>query len=189
MTMETASTMASMVESLGLSLPHNAAIPAVDSRRGVLAHMSGRRIVDMVREDLCLSKILKWEAFENAIRVNGAVGGSTNAVIHLLAMAGRAGVPLSMTDWDTLGRDVPTLVDLMPSGRFMMEDFYYAGGLPPVMRSLAEHGLLNTDAMTVNGRTVGENCRAAPTFNAEVIRPFDRPLVAHGGIAVLRGNL
>jgi dihydroxyacid dehydratase/phosphogluconate dehydratase len=104
-------------------------------------------------------------------------------------MAGRVGVPLSMADWDTLGRDVPTLVDLMPSGRFMMEDFYYAGGLPPVMRSLAEHGLLNKDAMTVNGHTVWENCREAPTFNAEVIRPFDRPLVAHGGIAVLRGNL
>jgi dihydroxyacid dehydratase/phosphogluconate dehydratase len=106
-----------------------------------------------------------------------------------LALAGRVGVPLSLEDWDRLGRDVPTIVDLMPSGRFMMEDFYYAGGLPPVMRALAEHGLLNKDALTVNGRTVWENCREAPTFNAEVIRPFDRPLVAHGGIAVLQGNL
>jgi dihydroxy-acid dehydratase len=189
MVMGTASTMAIVIDALGLSLPHNAEIPAVDSRRYALAHEAGRRIVDLVHDEVRLSQILTRQAFENAIRVNGAVGGSTNAVIHLLAMAGRAGVPLSMADWDTLGRDVPTLVDLMPSGRFMMEDFYYAGGLPPVMRSLAEHGLLNKDAMTVNGHTVWENCRAAPTFNAEVIRPFDRPLVAHGGIAVLRGNL
>src|SRR5258707_15656355 len=146
MTMETASTMASMVESLGLSLPHNAAIPAVDSRRGVLAHMSGRRIVDMVREDLCLSKILKWEAFENAIRVNGAIGGSTNAVIHLLAIAGRMGIDLKLEDWDKLGVDIPCLVNLMPSGKYLMEDFYYAGGVPAVICELEPY--IHKDAMT-----------------------------------------
>jgi L-arabonate dehydrase len=189
MVMGTASTMAIVIDALGLSLPYNAEIPAVDSRRYALAHEAGRRIVDLTYDDVRLSKILTREAFENAIRVNGAVGGSTNAVIHLLAMAGRVGVPLSLDDWDRLGRDVPTIVDLMPSGRFMMEDFYYAGGLPPVMRTLAEHGLLHKDVLTVNGRTMWENCREAPTFNAEVIRPFERPVVTHGGIAVLRGNL
>src|SRR6187402_3876273 len=131
MVMGTASTMAIVVDALGLSLPRNAEIPAVDSRRSALAHEAGRRIVDLTYDDVRLSKILTRQAFENAIRVNGAVGGSTNAVIHLLAMAGRVGVPLSLDDWDRLGRDVPTIVDLMPSGRFMMEDFYYAGGLPP----------------------------------------------------------
>src|ERR1700686_2134653 len=130
MTMGTASTMAAMVEALGLTLPHNAAIPAVDSRRSVLAQMSGRRIVEMVREDLALSKILKKEAFENAIRVNGALGGSTNAVIHLLAIAGRIGVKMTLDDWDRLGRDTPCPVNLMPSGKDLMEGFYYAGGLP-----------------------------------------------------------
>src|SRR6266576_1808946 len=143
MTMGTASTMASMVEALGVALPHNAAIPAVDSRRGVLAQMAGRRIVEMVREDLRLSKVLIREAFENAIRVNGAVGGSTNGVIHLQAIAGRVGIEVTLDDWDKLGREVPTIVDLMPSGRFLMEDFYYAGGLPAVMRQLAEAGLLH----------------------------------------------
>jgi dihydroxy-acid dehydratase len=189
MTMGTASTMASMVEALGLSLPQNAAIPAVDSRRGVLAHMSGRRIVEMVHEDLTLSKLLKREAFENAIRVNGAIGGSTNAVIHLLAIAGRIGTALSLDDWDRIGRDVPTLVDLMPSGRYLMEDFYYAGGLPAVVRALDSHGLLHSNALTVTGLSLGENCKDAPNWNEEVIRPFDRPLVEHGGVAVLRGNL
>jgi dihydroxyacid dehydratase/phosphogluconate dehydratase len=189
MVMGTASTMASVVDALGLGLPHNAAIPAVDSRRYALAHQAGRRIVDLVKQDVRISKILTRAAFENAIRVNGAIGGSTNAVIHLLAIAGRIGVPLTLDDWDTLGRDVPTLVDLMPSGRFLMEDFYYAGGLPAVMRTLGEHGLLNRDALTVNGQTQWENCKAAPTWNADVIRPMDRPMVAHGGIAVLRGNL
>jgi L-arabonate dehydrase len=187
--MGTASTMAVMADALGLGLPHNAAIPAVDSRRRALAHVAGRRVVDLVKADVRISQILTRAAFENAIRLNGAIGGSTNAVIHLLAIAGRVGVPLTLQDWDTLGRDVPTLVDLMPSGRFLMEDFYYAGGLPAVMRSLGEHGLLHRDAMTVNGHTIWENCRDAPTWNAEVIRPFDRPLVASGGIAVLRGNL
>jgi dihydroxy-acid dehydratase len=189
MTMGTASTMASMVEALGLGLPQNGATPAVDSRRMALAHEAGRRIVDLVREDVRISKILTREAFENAIRVNAALGGSTNAVIHLLAIAGRVGVPLTLDDWDRLGHDVPTLVDLKPSGRFLMEDFYYAGGLPTVLRALGEQGLLHGDARTVNGRTIGENSRDAPNWNHEVIRPIDRPLVPHGGIAVLRGNL
>jgi dihydroxyacid dehydratase/phosphogluconate dehydratase len=189
MVMGTASTMGSMVEALGLGMPQNAAMPAVDSRRYAMAHHAGRRIVDLVKDDVRLSHILTKEAFENAIRLNGALGGSTNAVIHLLAMAGRIGVPLTLDDWDRLGRDVPTLVDLMPSGRFLMEDFYYAGGLPAVVRSLGEHGLLHRDALTVNGRTMWENCQDAPNYNTEVIRPFDRPVVAHGGIAVLRGNL
>jgi dihydroxyacid dehydratase/phosphogluconate dehydratase len=146
-------------------------------------------IVGLVKEDVRLSQILTREAFENAIRVNGAIGGSTNAVIHLLAMAGRIGVTLTLSDWDTLGRNVPTLVDLKPSGRFLMEDFYYAGGLPAVMRTLAEQGLLHRDAVTVNGLTAGDNCKDAPNWNPEVIRPFDRPVVAHGGIVVLSGNL
>ena len=187
--MGTASTMAVMADALGLGLPHNAEIPAVDSRRYALAHVAGRRIVDLVKNDVRLSQILTRPAFENAIRLNGAIGGSTNAVIHLLAIAGRVGVRLSLQDWDDFGRDVPTLVDLMPSGRFLMEDFYYAGGLPSVMRSLVEHDLLNGGAMTVNGHTIWENCKEAPTWNADVIRPFDRPLTASGGIAVLRGNL
>jgi dihydroxy-acid dehydratase len=187
--MGTASTMGIVADALGLGLPHNAEIPAVDSRRYALAHVAGRRIVDMVKNDVRMSQILTRSAFENAIRLNGAVGGSTNAVIHLLAIAGRVGVPLSLEDWDDLGRDVPTLVDLMPSGRFLMEDFYYAGGLPAVMRLLAENRLLNLEAMTVNGQTIGENCKDAPTWNTEVIRPFERPLTASGGIAVLRGNL
>jgi dihydroxy-acid dehydratase len=189
MTMGTASTMANMVEALGLGLPQNAATPAVDSRRLTLAHEAGRRIVSMVHEDLRPSRILTREAFENAIRVNGAVGGSTNAVIHLLAIAGRVGMQLSLDEWDRLGREVPTIVDLMPSGRFLMEDYYYAGGLPAVIRALGERGLLRKDALTVNGRTIWENCQDAPNWNTEVIRSFDRPLVEHGGIAVLRGNL
>jgi L-arabonate dehydrase len=189
MTMGTASTMACMVEALGLSLPHNAAIPAVDSRRYVLAHMSGRRIVEMVHDDLRINSVLTRQAFENAIVVNGAVGGSPNAVIHLLAIAGRVGLEVTLDDWDRLGQNVPTLVDLMPSGRFLMEDFYYAGGLPAVIRTLAERGLVHRDVLTVNGKTIWENCQSAPNWNAEVIRPLENPLVEHGGIAVLRGNL
>ncbi len=189
MTMGTASTMASMVEALGMGMPHNAAIPAVDSRRNVLARMAGRRIVDMVNEDLKPSDILTKRAFANAIRANGAIGGSTNAVIHLLAIAGRVGVDLSLDDWDELGRDVPTIVDLMPSGRFLMEDFFYAGGLPAVLRRLGEGGLLDKDAKTVNGRTIWENVHDAACWNDEVIRPFDKALTKSGGIAVLRGNL
>ncbi|MEX1057494.1 MAG: dihydroxy-acid dehydratase, partial [Natronospirillum sp.] len=187
-TMGTASTMACMAESLGTSLPHNAAIPAVDSRRYVLAHMSGMRAVEMVHEDLCLSKILTREAFINAIRTNAAIGGSTNAVIHLKAIAGRIGVDLDLEDWNH-GRDVPTLVNLQPSGKYLMEEFYYAGGLPAVLRQLGERDLLNRDVLTVNGRTLWENNRDAPCHNHDVILPFDKPLVSNGGICVLRGNL
>ncbi|MCO8264337.1 dihydroxy-acid dehydratase [Pseudomonas asiatica] len=189
-TMGTASTMACMAEALGTSLPHNAAIPAVDARRYVLAHLSGMRIVDMVREDLRLSKILTREAFENAIRVNAAIGGSTNAVIHLKAIAGRIGVDLQLEDWTRIGRGTPTLVDLQPSGRFLMEEFYYAGGLPAVIRRLGENGLLpNPAALTANGKSLWDNCQAAPLYDEEVIRPIHKPLVADGGICILRGNL
>src|SRR5439155_4281147 len=171
MTMGTASTMASMVEALGVGMPQNAAIPAVDSRRNLLARMAGRRIVKMVAEDIRLSRLLTRQAFENAIRVNGAIGGSTNAVVHLLAIAGRVGVNLTLADWDRLGHDVPTIVDLMPSGRFLMEDFYYAGGLPAVIRRLGEAGLIHKDAITANGRTIWENNKDAPCWNEDVIRP------------------
>ena len=189
-TMGTASTMACMAEALGASLPHNAAIPAVDARRYVLAQMSGARAVAMAREGLTLSKILTREAFENAIRVNAAIGGSTNAVIHLKAIAGRIGVPLELEDWTRLGRNVPTIVDLMPSGRFLMEEFYYAGGLPAVLRRLGENGLLpHPDALTVNGKSIWDNVREAPSCNDEVIRPLDKPLIADGGMCILRGNL
>ncbi len=187
MTMGTASTMASMVEALGIGMPHNAAIPAVDSRRNALAQLAGRRSVEMVREDLRMSKILTRQAFENAVRVNGAIGGSTNAVIHLLAIAGRIGVEFTIDDWDELGHDIPTIVDLMPSGRFLMEDFYYAGGLPAVIRAIGDR--INKEALTVNGRTIWQNCADAPCYNEEVIRPLDNPLTENGGIAVLRGNL
>jgi L-arabonate dehydrase len=170
-----------------MGLPSNAAIPAADSRRYVLAHMAGRRIVEMVREDLRMSKILTRAAFENAIRVNGAIGGSTNAVVHLIALAGRIGVPLALADWDALGHDVPLLVNLMPSGKFLMEDFYYAGGLPAVIRELG--ALLHRDALTVNGRTLGENTAEAPCWNREVIATLEQPLKTNAGIAVLRGNL
>jgi dihydroxy-acid dehydratase len=189
MTMGTASTMASMVESLGIGLPENAAYPAVDSRRKRLAHLVGNRAVEIVKEDLRISKVLTREAFQNAIRTNGAIGGSTNAVVHLLAVAGRLNLDLSLDDWDQWGREVPTIVDLMPSGRFLMEDFCYAGGLPVVMKALAEHGLLNKDAMTINGKTAWDNVKDAQNYNQEVIRPWNNPLTAHGGIAVLRGNL
>ncbi len=189
MTMGTASTMASMAEALGMALPGNAAIPAVDARRMVLANAVGHRITRMVEEDLKPSQILTRAAFENAIRVNGAIGGSTNAVVHLLAIAGRVGVELSLEDWDRLGRDIPTIVDLMPSGRFLMEDFYYAGGLPVVMRRLAEEGHLHREALTVTGQPVWEGIRDAECFDTEVIRPADRPLTESGGIAVLRGNV
>jgi len=187
MTMGTASTMASMVEALGMGLPTNAAIPAVDSRRRVLARMAGRRIVEMVNEDLRMSKILTRKAFENAIMVNGAIGGSTNAVVHLLAIAGRIGVDLTLDDWDRLGRDMPCLVDLMPSGRYLMEDFYYAGGLPVVMREIGK--FLHKKALTVNGRTIWDNVKDAVNYNTDVITPLAKPFKAQGGIAVLRGNL
>ena len=189
MTMGTASTMASMAEAMGIALPDNAAIPAVDARRNVLAHLAGRRIVDLVREDVPMSKIVTRNAFENAICVNGAIGGSTNAVIHLIAIARRLGIELTLDDWDRLGQGVPTIVDLMPSGRFLMEDFYYAGGLPSVMRALLEHNKLHASALTVTGQTIGENVKDAPTYNHDVIRPLNNPLTEEGGIAILRGNL
>ncbi|ALD01715.1 dihydroxy-acid dehydratase [Acinetobacter sp. TTH0-4] len=189
-TMGTASTMACMAEALGTSLPHNAAIPAVDSRRYVLAHLSGMRIVDMVKEDLTLSKILTKEAFENAIKVNAAIGGSTNAVIHLKAIAGRIGVGLELDDWNRVGRGMPTIVDLQPSGRFLMEEFYYSGGLPAVIRRMGEHNLLpHPNALTVNGESIWDNCQNSPIYNDEVIRQMDNPLRKDGGMCILRGNL
>ncbi len=187
MTMGTASTMACMVESLGLTLPGGAAIPAADARRKRLAHLAGNRIVEMVREDLRLSKILTREAIENAIMVNAAVGGSTNLIVHLLAIAGRIGVQLSLEDFDRLGSHLPLLVNLMPSGEFLMEDFYYAGGLPVVIQELKKH--LHMDAITVNGKTHAENTAGAPCYNREVIATFDNPVQPEAGIAVLRGNL
>ncbi|MCH1931166.1 dihydroxy-acid dehydratase [Shewanella sp. A25] len=187
-TMGTASTMACMVESLGMSLPHNAAIPAVDSRRYVLAHLSGMRIVEMVNDDLTPSKILTRDAFINAIKVNAAIGGSTNAVIHLKAIAGRIGVDLQLDDWSH-GYDVPTLVNLKPSGQYLMEDFYYAGGLPAVLKELFSHQLLNPNTLTVNGHTLFSNVKDAPCYNEDVIKSVASPLVEQGGIRVLHGNL
>ena len=157
MTMGTASTMASMVESLGMALPHNAAIPAVDSRRYSNAYLSGKRIVEMVKENLIMSEIITKESFENAIKVNGAVGGSTNAVIHMAAIAGRMEIDLTLDDWERCGKEVPTLVNLQPSGTYLMEDFYYAGGLPAVIKRLLDKGLLYEEALTVNGKTLKEN--------------------------------
>ncbi|MBL8832306.1 MAG: dihydroxy-acid dehydratase, partial [Rhodospirillales bacterium] len=187
MTMGTASTMASMVEALGIALPSNAAIPGVDARRYALAHMAGRRIVEMVKEDLRISKVLTKKAFENAIMVNGAIGGSTNAVVHLLAMAGRVGVDLTLDDWDRLGRDMPCLVNLMPSGKYLMEEFYYAGGIPAVISEIKHK--LHLDALTVTGKSIGENNKDAKNHSHDVIFPFAEPFKPQGGIAVLRGNL
>ncbi|MEI2416506.1 IlvD/Edd family dehydratase [Orrella sp. JC864] len=189
MTMGTASTMACLVEALGIGLPGNAAIPAVDARRKVLAREAGRRIVELVRQDVPMSRILTRQAFENAIRTTAAIGGSTNAVVHLLALARRVGVPLDLDDWDRLGREVDCLVDLMPSGRFLMEDFFEAGGLPAVLRQLHGQGLLHADAPTVNGRTLGQNVAQAPCWRPEVIHPAHAPFKREAGIAVLRGNL
>jgi len=189
MTMGTASTMASMVEALGMSLPGNAAIPAADARRNTLAQMTGRRIVQMVRDDLRMSHILTRQAFENAIFANAAIGGSTNAVIHLIALAGRVGVPLCLDDFDRLGSSLPCLVNIQPSGKYLMEDFFYAGGLPFVLRQLGEAGVLHRDALTVNGQTIWENVAAAPCWNFDVIHRFAEPFKASAGIAVLRGNL
>jgi L-arabonate dehydrase len=189
MTMGTASTMASMIEALGVGMPGNAAIPAVDARRHVLARMAGRRIVELVKENVCLSRILVREAFENAIRVLAAIGGSTNAVIHLTALARRIGVDLDLDDFDRLGRGVHTLVNVMPSGKYLMEDFYYGGGLPPVLRELGENNLLQRDALTVNGKTIWENNKDARCWNRDVIHGFKSPFKKDAGIAVLRGNL
>ncbi|MGG7516740.1 L-arabinonate dehydratase [Allorhizobium undicola] len=188
-TMGTASTMASMVEALGMALSGNAAIPAVDSRRRVMAQLSGRRIVQMVKDDLKPSDIMTKAAFENAIRVNGAIGGSTNAVVHLLAMAGRVGIDLTLDDWDRLGRDIPTIVNLMPSGKYLMEEFFYAGGLPVVIKRLGEAGKLNKDALTVSGETIWDEVKDVRNWNEDVILPVEKALTQHGGIVVLRGNL
>ena len=188
-TMGTASTMASMAEALGMTLSGNAAIPAVDSRRRVMAHITGRRIVQMVKDDLKPSDILTKPAFENAIRVNGAIGGSTNAVIHLLAMAGRVGIDLSLDDWDAQGRDIPTIVNLMPSGKYLMEEFFYAGGLPVVIRMLGDGGKLHKDALTVSGGSIWDEVKDVKNWNEDVIRPVANALTQQGGIAVLRGNL
>ena len=187
MTMGTAATMACMVEALGLTLPGGAAIPAPDARRKRLAHLAGNRIVDMVREDLRLSQVLTREAFENAIMVNAAVGGSTNFVIHLLAIAGRMGVPLELADFDRLGSHLPLLVNLMPSGEFLMEDFYYAGGVPVVIQELKDH--LHLDTMTITGKGQGENTAGAVCYNREVIASIAEPVQPAAGIAVLHGNL
>ena len=189
MTMGTASTMASMVESLGMALPHNAAIPAVDARRYSNAYYSGKRIVEMVKENLIMSKIITKKSFENAIKVNGAVGGSTNAVIHMAAIAGRMEIDLTLDDWERCGKEVPTLVNLQPSGTYLMEDFYYAGGLPAVLNRLLDKGLLYEEALTVNGKTLKENNSKSVCWNDDVIRTFDNPLTKDGGIKVLKGNI
>ncbi|GAA3753869.1 IlvD/Edd family dehydratase [Terriglobus aquaticus] len=189
MTMGTASTMACMVETLGISLPGNAAIPAVDARRNLLARESGRRIVDLVRQDITMSKIITRESLENAIRVNAAIGGSTNAVIHHIALARRMDLPMSLDDWDALGRNVPCLLNIMPQGNFLMEDFFEAGGLPAILRELGENNLLHRDALTVNGKTLWQNNENAPCWRREVIHAFTEPFKAVGGIAVLKGNL
>jgi L-arabonate dehydrase len=188
-TMGTASTMASMAEALGMTLSGNAAIPAVDSRRRVMAQMSGRRIVQMVKDDLKPSDILTRDAFQNAIRTNAAIGGSTNAVIHLLAIAGRVGIDLTLNDWDEWGRNVPTIVNLMPSGKYLMEEFFYAGGLPVVIKRLGEAGLLKNDALTVSGQSMWEEVKNVQNHNDDVILPADKALTQSGGIVVVKGNL
>ena len=188
-TMGTASTMASMAEALGMALSGNAAIPAVDSRRRVMAQLTGRRIVQMVKDDLKPSDILTKQAFENAIRTNAAIGGSTNAVIHLLAIAGRVGIDLTLEDWDRCGRDVPTIVNLMPSGKYLMEEFFYAGGLPVVIKRLGEAGILHKDALTVSGQTAWEQVKDVQNHNPDVILPADKALTQSGGVVVLKGNL
>ncbi|NHT74140.1 IlvD/Edd family dehydratase [Ferranicluibacter rubi] len=187
MTMGTATTMASVVEAMGLSLPLNAALPAVDARRMALSHMTGKRIVDMVHEDLRLSKILTKKNFENGIVANAAVGGSTNAVVHLLAIAGRAGVDLTLDDFDRVGAQVPCIVNCMPSGQYLIEDLAYAGGLPAVMNRIQD--LLHADAPTVYGCPISDYYKDAEVFNDDVIRPLDNPLRKAGGIRILRGNL
>jgi L-arabonate dehydrase len=187
MTMGTASTMACMVEAIGLTLPGAAAIPAVDSRKKVMAQLSGRRIVEMVNEGLKLSKILTRRAFENSIVVNAAIGGSTNFIIHLLAIAGRIGVKLKLEDFDSIGSKIPLLVNLKPSGKYLMEDFFYAGGLPVVIKEIRKY--LHNDAITVNGRSIGENNATPVCYNRDVIAAMDKPVLEEAGIAVLKGNL
>lgn len=186
-TMGTASTMATMAEALGLTLPGFSSIPAADSRKKVMQQLSGRRIVDMVKEDLTLSKILTRKAFENAIVTNAAVGGSTNLIIHLIAIARRIGVDLKLEDFDSVGSHIPLLVNLMPSGKYLMEDFFYAGGLPVVMKELGN--LLHQDIITANGKTFLENYAKAKCYNDEIIAKRNKPLQENAGIAVLKGNL
>lgn len=185
--MGTASSMACMVEAMGISLPGNAAIPAVDARRKVLAQLSGLRIVEMVKEDLKLSDILTKEAFENAIKVNAAIGGSTNFVIHLLAIAGRIGVPLELSDFDRLSKNIPLIANLQPSGKYFMEDLFYAGGLPAVMKEL--DSILHRNCITANGKTIRENYSDAIIYNSEVIATLDQPFNSQTGLAVLKGNV
>ena len=188
MTMGTASTMACVTEALGVQLPGSAAIPAVDARRFSTSQEAGRRIVQMVYDDQVLSKVLTREAFENAIKVNAAIGGSTNAVVHLLAIAGRIGVKLDLDDFDTLAREVPVLVNLMPSGKYLMEEFFDAGGLPAVMKEI--EGMLHTEHITVSGKSVKENIATAESWNADVITPASKPFQKAGsGIVVLKGSL
>ncbi len=190
MTMGTASTMACMAEALGMQLPGSASWPAVDARRYETAAEAGIQAVALVESDLRPSAIMTRDAFENAIRCNAAIGGSTNAIIHLLALAGRLGVPLGIDDFDALARPVPTLVNLLPSGKYLMEDFCYAGGLPVVLRELSSAGLLHSGQVTVTGESIGVNVALAECWNHEVIRPFDDPLQPPGsGTAVLRGNM
>ena len=186
-TMGTASTMATMVEALGLTLPGFSSIPAADSRKKLLAQLSGRRIVEMVKENLTLSKILTRKAFENAIVTNAAVGGSTNLIIHLTAIAGRIGVDLKLEDFDALGSKIPLLVNLKPSGKYLMEDFYYAGGLPVVLNELKR--LLHPDVITVNGKKIKENYTDAACYDRDVIASLEKPFQNNSGIAVLKGNL
>ncbi len=185
--MGTASSMASMVEALGITLPGNAAIPAADSTRKVLAQLSGRRIVELVRDDVKLSDVLTRPAFENAIRVNAAIGGSTNFAIHLTAIAGRVGVELELEDFDRFSRDIPLVANLQPSGQYFMEDLYYAGGLPAVMRAIENY--LHTDVLTVNGNTLGDNIAGCDSLNPSVISSVSTPFNAVSGMVVLRGNL
>lgn len=188
MTMGTASTMACVTEALGVQLPGVAAIPAVDSRKFTMAHLTGRRIVQMVEEDLKLSKVLNRKAFENAIKVLSAIGGSTNAVVHLLAIAGRVGVKLSLEDFDKLGKDVPVVANMMPSGKYLMEEFFDAGGVPAVMQEISN--LINMDHVTVTGKSVKENIAGTENFNTDVITPASKPFQKAGsGIVVLRGSL
>jgi dihydroxy-acid dehydratase len=185
--MGTASSMACMVEALGLSLPENAAIPAADARRKVLAQLSGLRIVEMVKENLRLSDILTRKAFENAIKVNAAIGGSTNFVIHLLAIAGRIGVPLTLEDFNQLSANIPLITNLQPAGKYFMEDLFYAGGLPAVQKELKD--ILHKDCITANGRTVGENFENAQKYNPDIIATVDAPFNTATGLAILKGNV
>jgi L-arabonate dehydrase len=185
--MGTASTMATMVEALGLSLPNNASIPAADARRKVLSQLSGRRIVEMVKEEVTLSKILTRNAFENAIMVNAAIGGSTNFVIHLLAIAGRIGVELNIDDFDRYSQNIPLLANIQPSGENFMEDLYYSGGLPAVIKEMS--AIIHNEAMTVNGKTIWENCSKAEVYNRNIISTMKNPFKPESGIVVLKGNL